>query len=193
MKQEEFALNKIMTKRLTQVGASIWALMLSLSGAIAQGYPQKIQFKPEQPSNMKNPITAAQILHRPHDKSNKLNTSLTLEQSADATAYKYLQTARANVIANQSTDAEENFMNASIALSKVRHDPTFANQVWTELADFLETQKRISEAAAIRKMVKETTSKGKKAVFVFDGIPMQSSRGQRLPTLPEGAPIPDKE
>ena len=184
---------KRMTKRLTQVTATIWTLALSLNGAMAQFYPKKIQIEPEQPSSMKNRTSAAQLLHQPHDKSNKLDTSLTLEQRADATAYKYLQTARAKVTANQSAEAEENFMNASIALSKVRHDPTFANQVWEEFADFLQTQNRISEAAAIRKMVKETTRKNKDTVFVVDGGAMPSSRSQPMPTLPGGAPIPDKE
>jgi len=135
---------KTMTQRLTRVVASIWALALSTSGVMAKqdgGLP----------NHQSENLSSAQW--HGHQKA----PYSVLEYGLDATAFNYLQSARANVSAKQNVEAEENFMNASIALSKVHHDPAFANLVWTEFAAFLETQNRASEATAIRRMVKKTT------------------------------------
>ena len=143
---------KRITKQLTQVAASIWALALSLSGAMAQSG-----------SNHSNRLPENLSSHQWHGRQK--HPLPILDQPVDATACKYLQAARANVTAKQGAEAEENFMNASIALSKVHHDPAFANQVWMEFASFLETQNRGSEAAAIRKMVKDTSHTNPRFTF----------------------------
>lgn len=168
---------KRMTKRLAQVAASIWALTFSMTGAIAKSNTKHLNHWPE------NLSSAQWHNHQKHP------LSIT-DQPVDATAYKYFQAARANVAAKQSAEAEENFMKASIALSKVPHDPVFANLVWTELADFLETQKRESEAAAIRKMVKATSHTNPR--FTFNTPMERHSIGQIIDPGPQIHSLPRK-
>ena len=168
---------KRITKQLTQVAASIWALALSLSGAIAE--------EPSAKAVSEKKEAAGKV---PVESDFQTNASATNTQMADQRAKRYYEKALANLEAKQFAEAELNFKAATDALAKSKHDPAFEKQVWNEYAMMLTAQNRIAEASATRKMLNEKRFKNApKQVYIIDGAPIPHNRGPQIPIL---GPLP---
>lgn len=162
---------KRMTKRLTQVAASIWALTLSLSGSLAKEPATKVVTFSR---NTETPTAAVPQL--------QASAAATRTQMADRRAQQYYEKALANLKAKQFAKAELNFKAATNFLAKSKHDPAFENQVWSEYATMLTALNRKAEAAAISKVLtKNRLKEQEKQIQIIDGRPMLINNGLPAP------------
>lgn len=187
-------------RRVSKIAASLWALALSFTSVSAQPGTIKPENTPKQKASDKKAKTKAKKSQTP---ISEIKDSL-----KDTLASDLLTKARTNIAAKNYIEAEQNFKDATSALTKSKHDIAFEKQVWNEYSDFLISQSRKDETTVIANELKRldekqraeglTQSVGFVVEPTFHDIRHYSSgRAERhqktTPTLPDGAPIPDNE
>ncbi len=136
-------------RRVRQIAASFWALVISCSSVFAQS-SNKTDSTPLKPGPIQ--IIDGNFIVAPDKVKGQTGTveSKSKEGAADTSALKNLEKARASALKKNSKDAERFFKAATASLTKSKHDPAFEKLVWLEYADFLTAENRLSEAKAIR-------------------------------------------
>jgi len=193
-------------RTVSKIAASVWALVLSFTSVSAQPSAIKTESTTKQKASGKKAKAKAKKSQPP---SSEINSAIATPDSLkDTLASDLLTKARTNIAAKNYIEAEQNFKDATSALTKSRHDIAFEKQVWSEYSDFLISQSRKDETNVIANELKRLDEKQRaEAPREMSGVPIEpsildikhysSGRAERhqktAPTLPEGAPVPDNE
>ena len=193
----------------SKIAASLWALALSFASVSAQPGALEPDSVPKQKASEKKAKAKAKKLQTPSSEIKDANSNIAAPDSLkDSRVSDLLTKARNNIAAKNYIEAEQNFKDATSALTKSKHDIAFEKQVWSEYSDFLISRNRKDETTVIANELKRldekqraeglTQSVGFVVEPTFHDIRHYSSgRAERhqktTPTLPDGAPIPDNE
>lgn len=187
-------------RKVSKIAASLWALALSFTSVSAQPGTIKPENTPKQKASDKKAKAKATKSQTP---ISEIKDSL-----KDSLASDLLTKARTNIAAKNYIEAEQNFKDATSALTKSKHDIAFEKQVWSEYSDFLISQNRKDETTVIANELKRLDEKQRtEGPREMNGVPIEpgildsthysSGRAERhqktAPTLPDGAPVPDNE
>jgi hypothetical protein len=196
-------------RRVSKLAASLWALALSFTSVSAQ--PSAIQTESTQKQNASSNTAEAKAKESQTPNSEIKGPTPVIaapDSLKDTLASDLLTKARTNIAAKNYIEAEQNFKDATSALTKSKHDIAFEKQVWSEYSDFLISQNRKDETTVIANELKRLDEKQRtEGPRDFNGVPFSltvidtkhycAGRAERhqntAPTLPDGAPIPDNE
>ena len=196
-------------RNVSKIAASLWALALSFTTVSAQPGTMKIESTAKQNASSNTAEAKAKESQTPNSEIKGPTPVIAAPDSLkDTLASDLLTKARTNIAAKNYIEAEQNFKDATSALTKSKHDIAFEKQVWSEYSNFLISQNRKDETAVIANELKRLDEKqraeGLTQSVGFGGEPTlldirhySSGRAERhqktTPTLPDGAPIPDNE
>lgn len=193
----------------SKIAASLWALALSFTSVSAQPGAIKPESTPKQNASSNTAEAKAKESQTPNSQIKGPTPVIAAPDSLkDTLASDLLTKARTNIAAKNYIEAEQNFKDATSALTKSNHDIAFEKQVWREYSDFLISQNRKDETTVIANELKRLDEKQRTdGPREFNGVPFSplgidikhycAGRAERhqktTPTLPNGAPIPDNE
>ncbi|MFA6210221.1 MAG: hypothetical protein WCT03_16960 [Candidatus Obscuribacterales bacterium] len=193
-------------RKVSKIAASLWALALSFTSVSAQPSAVQTESTPKQKASGNKAKAKAKNSQTPSSEIKGATAIIAAPDSLkDTLASDLLTKARTNIAAKNYIEAEQNFKDATSALTKSKHDIAFEKQVWSEYSDFLISQNRKEETTVIANELKRLDEKQRSdATRVFVGLRVEPSaldiKRARLerhqntaPTLPDGAPIPDNE
>ncbi|MBP6744192.1 hypothetical protein KA344_03120 [bacterium] len=193
----------------SKIAASLWALALSFASVSAQPSAIKTEGEPRPKSASKKAKAKAEKSQTPISEIKGATSNIAAPDSLkDTLASDLLTKARNNIAAKNYIEAEQNFKDATSALTKSKHDIAFEKQVWSEYSNFLISQNRKDETTVIANELKRLDDKqraeGLTQSMGFIVEPNMhdirhycAGRAERhqktTPTLPDGAPVPDNE
>lgn len=196
-------------RRVSKIAASLWALALSFTSVSAQPGTIKPVNTPKQKASDKKAKVKVKKSQAAISEINNANTIIAAPDSLkDTLASDLLTKARTNIAAKNYIEAEQNFKDATSALTKSKHDVAFEKQVWSEYSNFLISQNRKDETTVVANELKRLDEKQRtEGPREMNGVPIEpgildskhysSGRAERhqktAPTLPDGAPVPDNE
>lgn len=196
-------------RKVSKIVASLWALALSFTSVSAQPSAVQTESTPKQKASGNKAKAKAKNSQTPRSEIKGATAIIAAPDSLkDTLASDLLTKARTNIAAKNYIEAEQNFKDATSALTKSKHDIAFERQVWSEYSDFLISQNRKDETKVIANELKRLDEKQRaEAPREMSGVPIEpsmldikhysSGRAERhqksAPTLPEGAPVPDNE
>jgi hypothetical protein len=196
-------------RRVSKIAASLWALALSFTSVSAQSGTIKPENTPKQNASSNTAEAKAKESQTPTSEIKGATPVIAAPDSLkDSLASDLLTKARTNIAAKNYLEAEQNFKDATSALTKSKHDIAFEKQVWSEYSDFLISQNRKDETTVIANELKRLDDKQRaegltqSVGFVVEPTLLDirhysSGRAERhqktTPTLPNGAPVPDNE
>ena len=201
-------------RKISKIAASLWALAISFTSVSAQsgnvtnadGTPAQASSKNQTKTKKTKPTKLKTKEAAKSDLTESVVGSTTSPK--DTVASDLLTKARSNIAAKNYTEAEQNFKDATAALSKSHHDIAFAKLIWSEYSAFLVSQNRKDETAVITKELSLLDERQRlETPREMSGAPVEpgvlderhytSGRSERrqktAPTLPDGAPVPDNE
>jgi hypothetical protein len=197
----------------SKIAASLWALALSFTSVSAQPSAIATEGTPKQKASGKKAKAKAKKSQTPISEIKDATHSTSMPglmpgSLKDTLASDLLTKARTNIAAKNYIEAEQNFKDATSALTKSKHDIAFEKQVWSEYSNFLISQNRKDETTVIANELKRLDEKQRaegltqSMGFIVEPSmhdirhysPGRAERHQKTaPTLPEGAPVPDNE
>lgn len=197
----------------SKIAASLWALALSFTSVSAQPSAIKTEGAARPKSASKKAKAKAKKSQTPISEIKDATHSTSMPglmpgSLKDTLASDLLTKARNNIAAKNYIEAEQNFKDATSALTKSKHDIAFEKQVWSEYSNFLISQNRKDETTVIANELKRLDEKQRtEGPREMNGVPIEpnlldikhysSGRAERhqktTPTLPDGAPVPDNE
>ncbi|MDP3508888.1 MAG: hypothetical protein Q8T09_12935 [Candidatus Melainabacteria bacterium] len=196
-------------RRVSKIAASLWALALSFTSVSAQSGTIKPEDTPKQNASSNTAETKAKESQTPTSEIKGATPVIAAPDSLkDTLASDLLTKARTNIAAKNYIEAEQNFKDATSALTKSNHDIFFERQVWSEYSNFLISQNRKDETTVMANELKRLDEKQRTVgAREMNGVPFSptvidikhycAGRAERhqntAPTLPNGAPIPDNE
>ncbi len=186
-------------KRVAKVAASIWACTLSVTSSWAQTVQQKSEEQAPPPS-----VDSIDVVGQLPDfeyikKLQSLKNANKSTTGADRSAMDLFYAAKTAQHERKQDEADQLFTKATAALEQGTHDPKFVELIYQSYADFLKEQGNVSKASdLLNQLVKYKSEKLKSNnPTIMDGGIHNSGQSQRyqksIPTLPEGAPVPDNE
>ncbi len=196
-------------RTVSKIAASLWALALSLTSVSAQSGTVKPESTPKPKASSITAEAKAKESQTPNSEIKGPTPIIAAPDSLkDSRASDLLSKARTNVKAKNYIEAEQNFKDATSALTKSKHDIAFEKLVWSEYSNFLISQNRKDETAVIANELKRLDEKQRtEGLTQSTGFVVEPSlldikhycagRAERhqktTPTLPDGAPVPDNE
>lgn len=194
-------------RNISKIAASLWALALSFTSVFAQPGAVKPESTPKQKASGNK--AKANKLQTPSSEISAATPNIPAPNSLkDSLASDLLTKARTNIAAKNYIEAEQNFKDATSALTKSKHDIAFEKKVWSEYSNFLISQNRKDETTVIANELKRLEEKQRTEGLtqsigfvvepnLLDIRHYSAGRAERhqktTPTLPDGAPVPDNE